>query len=109
MIYTSLEIFTLKNYHLKHADFEDIEAMFTLIYYNYLIEAFCDFTEYAESVFHKSTIDLWKHQRETCKNSDRKIKEMRTDSQSTLIKIHFLHCTFCFIKKDVKVSALNKS
>lgn len=104
-----MEIFTLKNYHLKHADFEDIEVMLTLINYNYLIEGFCDFTEYPETAFRMSTIDLWKHQRETCKNSDRKIKEMLTDSQSALVKIHFLHCTSCFIKKDVKFSALNKS
>lgn len=34
---------------------------------------------------------------------------MQRGTQSTLIKIHFLHSTSCFIKKDVKISALNKS
>ena len=83
--------------------------MLILINYIYLIECFCDFRECAESAFHKSTIDLWKHQRETYKKSDRKIKEMPRCSQTALIKIHFLHCTACFIKKDVEISALNKS
>lgn len=84
-------------------------VMLVLINYNYLIEGFVilESTQDLHFIIKYWFIELSKKLAKLVLIE--KNKEMWRYSQSVLIKIHFLHCTYCFINRNVKFSILHKS